>query len=208
VSTLILARHGQTLLQAATRYSGQQDTPLTALGARQHALLRARLAREPIDQVVTSDLQSCKALAEAVAADHGIEAEQEPALREASFGSWEGLTYGEAMARDRQAMVAFNRNTARVAPPGGESLAALVVRAIPALEAVLRAHKKREGTLLLVSHGGALQALLCHLLAIPLERHWTLRVDNAALSVLDIYPMGAIVAVLNDTCHLEGLSPT
>jgi hypothetical protein len=33
-------------------------------------------------------------------------------------------------------------------------------------------------------------------------------VDSAGLSILDIYPMGAIVAVLNDTCHLEVLSLT
>jgi broad specificity phosphatase PhoE len=203
---VILVRHGQTVLQAAARYSGQQDTPLTPLGERQQELLRARLLRETIGRVVSSDLARCRVLAEAVAADHGLEAEPEPALREASFGVWEGLTYGEAMAHDRQAMVAFNRDTARVAPPGGESLAVLAARAIPALEACLRAHKQREGALLLVCHGGTLQALLSHLLAIPLERHWTMRVDNAAVSILDIYPMGAIVAVLNDTCHLDGAS--
>jgi broad specificity phosphatase PhoE len=206
VSRVILVRHGQTALQAAGRYSGQRDTPLTPLGERQHELLRARLLREAIGRVVGSDLARCRVLAEAVAADHGLEAEPEPALREAAFGSWEGLTYGEAMAQDRQAMVAFNRDTVHVAPPGGESLAALAARAIPLLDACVRAHKQREGALLLVGHGGTLQALLCHLLAVPLARHWTMRVDNAALSSLDIYPMGAIIAVLNDTCHLDGAS--
>lgn len=206
MSRLILVRHGQTMLQAAARYTGQQDAPLTALGERQHELLRIRLLGESIERVVSSDLARCRELAEAVAADHDLEAELEPALREASFGSWEGLTYGEAMARDRQAMVAFNRNTAQVAPPGGESLADLAARAIPVLDACVRAHKQREGALLLVSHGGTLQALLCHLLAIALERHWTIRVDNAAVSILDLYPMGAIVTVLNDTCHLNGVT--
>ena len=43
------------------------------------------------------------------------------------------------------------------------------------------------------------------LLAIPLDRYWMLRIDPGAVSVLDFYPRGPIVAVLNDTYHLQGL---
>ena len=109
------------------------------------------------------------------------------------------------MGRDRAAMVAFNRDTVGVAPPGGETLLALEARARPAVDALIKAHKEREGALLLVTHGGTLRALLCSLLRIPLDRYWTLNVDLASLSILDVYPMGPIVSVLNDTCHLNGM---
>jgi alpha-ribazole phosphatase len=207
MSRVILVRHGESALNRQLRYSGQQDTPLTDLGHAQHQRLRTRLAAEPIDRVVHSDLARCRDLAEMVAEDRGLRAEPEPALREASFGIWEGLTYEMAMSRDRQAMVAFNRDPVQHGPPGGESLAALVARARPCFDALVRAHKDREGTLLVVSHGGTLRALLCSLLTIPLDRYWTLRADPGALSILDIYPLGPIAAVLNDTCHLEGLTP-
>lgn len=205
MARVLLVRHGETLLNAESRYSGQRDAPLTARGEAQQDRLRARLAAEPIERVVSSDLARCASLAAALAAESGLVAEADPALREASFGAWEGLTYAEAMGRDRAAMVAFNRDTVGVAPPGGETLLALEARARPAFDALIKAHKEREGALLLVTHGGTLRALLCSLLRIPLDRYWTLNVDLASLSILDVYPMGPIVSLLNDTCHLNGL---
>jgi alpha-ribazole phosphatase len=103
-------------------------------------------------------------------------------------------------------MVAFNRDQVEAAPPGGETLASLAARATTCLATLLDEHRRRTGALVLVSHGGTLRALLCGLLEIPLRRHWTLRVDHAALCVLDTYPLGPVVAVLNDTCHLEDLT--
>lgn len=205
MSRLLLVRHGESVLNRALRYSGQQETPLTPLGVAQHDRLRKRLAAEAIGRIVSSDLERCMALAAGIALDHGLAAEPDAALREASFGAWEGLTYEEAMARDRAAMVAFNRDLVTVAPPGGESLAAVEARARARLDTLLREHKGQDGALLLVSHGGTLRALLCSLLAIPPARFWTLRCDPGALTVLDVYPLGPIVATLNDTCHLHGL---
>lgn len=69
------------------------------------------------------------------------------------------------------------------------------------------AQRRVSGALLVVSHGGPLRALLCSLQHIPLERYWTLSLDPASLTVLDAYPMGAIVSVLNDTCHVHGIDP-
>jgi alpha-ribazole phosphatase len=203
MARLILIRHGETEDSRAARYSGQRDTPLTLLGEAQHARVRAHLAGEEVGRVVCSDLQRCRHLAGLLAADHGPAAEPLAALREASFGAWEGLTYAEALEADRPAMVAFNRDQLEVAPPGGETLAGVAARAGACLATLLREHRRRPDALIVVSHGGTLRALLCGLLEIPLRRHWTLRSDHAALSVLDIYPQGPVVAVLNDTCHLR-----
>src|ERR1700687_1956837 len=128
MSRVILVRHGESVLNQQQCYSGQQDTPLTPLGEAQHTKLRARLASEALGRVVCSDLARCRTLAAPIAADHGLAAEPLADLREAGFGVWEGLTYDAAMARDRQAMVAFNRDQVDCAPPGGESLAALAAR--------------------------------------------------------------------------------
>jgi hypothetical protein len=35
---------------------------------------------------------------------------------------------------------------------------------------------------------------------------WQLRFDNASLSIVDTYPRGAILTLLNDTSHLKDLS--
>ncbi len=208
MSRLILVRHGETVFIRASRYSGQQETALTPLGAAQHERVRARLVLEPISRVVSSDLRRCYALATVIAADHGQHAEPEVALREMDFGAWEGRTYAEAMATDRAAMVAFNRDPVGVAPPGGESLQEVSSRATACLDRLLHAHKgQQRGALVVVGHGGTLRALLCGLLAVPLARYWTLGIKPGSLTVLETYPRGPMVEVLNDTCHLEGLLP-
>jgi len=203
---VFLVRHGETTYGAESRYSGQSDAPLTPRGEAQHLRLRDVLHAEKIDRVVSSDLTRCRVLADLVSADHDLAATTDARLREASFGRWEGLTYEEARTRDRAAMTAFNRAPADAAPPGGESLATLVERARPFFDVLVKEHKDREGALLVVAHAGLLRGLLCALLLIPLERYWTLNVDNAALTTLDVYRMGAIVQTLNDTHHLRDLS--
>ena len=60
---LLLIRHGSTLDNEQQRYSGQADVPLSLLGESQVALLGQQLAHEPIDIVVTSDLNVREQLA-------------------------------------------------------------------------------------------------------------------------------------------------
>jgi broad specificity phosphatase PhoE len=43
------------------------------------------------------------------------------------------------------------------------------------------------------------------LIGLGIESYWKLRVDNCSLSVVDTYPEGAIVSLLNDVCHLSEL---
>src|SRR5919199_2362002 len=141
---VILVRHGETDANRASRYSGQQETPLTPCGELQHERLCHRLSGEAISRVVSSDLGRCRVLAEVIATERGRSVELDPALREARFGAWEGLTYEEGMARDRQAMVAFNRDPAHVAPPEGESLAQVEMRARACLDRLLREQTGRD----------------------------------------------------------------
>lgn len=202
---VFLVRHGETTYGAASRYSGQSDVPLSARGEAQHLRLRDLLHDKEIERVVSSDLARARLLADLVAADHGLSATTDACLREASFGRWEGLTYEEARTLDHAAMTAFNRAPAKAAPPDGESLVGVVGRVRPFFDALVKEHRDQEGALLVVGHSGALRGLLCSLLMIPLERYWTLNVDNAALTTLDMYPMGAIVQTLNDTHHLSDL---
>ena len=205
MSRVILVRHGETELNRQLRYSGQLDATLTAAGQAQEARLLASLAAIPISRVVSSSVPHVLRLAELLAAQRHLHAEADPDLREASFGRWEGLTYAEAMQADRPEMVAFNRGAADAAPPLGESVRALAARVRARFDALEREQRGRDGALLIVSHGGTLRALLCSLLHIPIERHWTLRINPASVTVFDTYPLGPIVAVLNDTCHLQGL---
>jgi broad specificity phosphatase PhoE len=58
------------------------------------------------------------------------------------------------------------------------------------------------GTVLFVSHGGPIRALLAHLFALPIQSYWQFGIRPASVSILDVHPAGAIAEVIGDTSHL------
>src|SRR5437764_2409246 len=99
VTTLLLARHGETDWNRARRWQGHADRPLTERGRAQAAELAERLADIALDAVYSSDLRRARETAEAVAQAQGVDLVQLAELREVSVGSWEGLTREEAATR-------------------------------------------------------------------------------------------------------------
>ncbi len=66
----------------------------------------------------------------------------------------------------------------------------------------LRKHQP-EQTILIVSHAGTLRLMICNLLGIGLE-HWrNMRLNLASISIIETYPQGAVLSLLNDISHLK-----
>jgi len=198
---LILTRHGETSWNAKRRYQGQTDVPLSDVGRRQAAALSRRLALREIHAIYVSDLQRAFETAQIIAEPHGLSPVVAPCLREISFGDWEGLTYDEVQARDPENLAAWLSTPVDVAPAHGETMSQVAERVKPLLDTLVRDHQGQ--TVLWVTHGGLLRILLCLLLELPLRSHWKLRMDNTALSELEIYDNGAILNYMNDCHHLD-----
>src|SRR5436190_14632330 len=95
VTTLLLARHGETDWNHARRWQGHADRPLTERGRAQAASLAERLADIALDAVYASDLQRARETAAVVAAKQGLEVIELRDLREVDVGSWEDRTLTE-----------------------------------------------------------------------------------------------------------------
>ena len=100
---IYLIRHGETAFNAAGRYQGHVDSPLTPLGVAQAqasaALLAAEFRHAPPPPIWTSPLGRALATAEIVgAALPGAPIRPDPRLREISMGRWDGLTRAEIEA--------------------------------------------------------------------------------------------------------------
>ena len=54
-----------------------------------------------------------------------------------------------------------------------------------------------------IAHGGSLTLIVCHLLGLPITLWRQLRINQASLSIMETYPQGAVLNLLNDTCHLK-----
>ena len=201
MSRLLLARHGDTKLNSAERFWGHTDVELSAGGVQQAERLRDHLADENINAVYASDLKRAIVTAEIIASNRHLNITVCPEIRETNFGEIEGLTFKEINQRYPELSKMWSIWDLKLKFPGGESVDELVARVIK-FPRRLEQHKPEE-TILIVAHSASLRLLICHLLGIKLE-HWRqLRLDLASLSILDTYPQGAILSLLNDVSHLK-----
>ncbi len=197
---LLLCRHGQTGFNASLRFQGQMDEPLSELGRQQARLLAGRLAEELVDVAYTSDLARAHETATLALAGRGVPLHVDARLREVAFGRWEGMTFAEIKDKYPDDVVARERDRVHYAMPGGESLAQLADRVRGFLQDVLPRHESQP--VLVIAHGGTVNAVISSLLDIPLTSWWRLRNHNANVSVLDFTLQGPRLVSFNDTCHL------
>jgi len=201
---LLLVRHGLTDWNNDGRFQGQTDVPLNPSGGRQAQALGGRLAEEPLDVIFTSDLTRAVETAKAISAHHTCPVMIDPRLREIGFGKWEGQTYAEIARDDPETLRAWETHAPQASGPGGETLAQLAGRIQSFLDDLGKT--AADKTVLIVSHGGALQVMLCLLLGLPPTHYWQFRLSQASLSEVAFSPAGAVLHHLNDACHLETLA--
>ncbi|MGW7411628.1 bifunctional RNase H/acid phosphatase [Streptomyces sp. NPDC054863] len=203
-ATFVLLRHGETLLTPEKRFSGSggSDPELSAVGRKQAEAVAASLAaRGTIQAIVSSPLTRCRETADAVASRLGLPVQIEEDLRETDFGAWEGLTFAEVRQRYTEDLDAWLASC-EVAPPGGESFAAVAVR-ISAVQSRL-AEKYAGRTVLVVTHVTPVKTLVQLALGAPPEALFKMELSAASLSAVAYYADGnASVRLLNDTSHLR-----
>lgn len=152
---LLLARHGQSEWNAAGRWQGQADPPLTDLG-RAQARAAARNAGA-FDAIFASDLERALHTATVISAAIGVgPVVVDPRLKERDAGEFSGLTREEIENEFPGAL------DARRWPPGWESDELLLRRVLAALDDIVD-HTGGTGSVLAVSHGGVIYALEGHL---------------------------------------------
>ena len=199
---LFVVRHGQAEANVEQRYLGLRDDPLTDLGLTQAEALGRALAGMPLSAVYSSPLSRALKTAEPIARAHGLQVVPEDRLLEMSFGTWEGLTRAELIASGEQGaahLARWEHDPAAVAPPGGETLAALQERVL-GLAAELAAVGP-AAPVVLVSHVGPIKALLCAVLGLPLSGSRRMFLDPATVSVVDWGPR-PMLRLFNDHAHL------
>src|SRR5437763_621080 len=177
VTTILLARHGETDWNVEGRLQGWDDRPLNATGRTQARELAERLADVPFDAVYASDLSRARETAELVAEPHGVPVVVDSDLREMDYGSWSGLTRSEIEER-------FPGQTRH----DGETREEHLGRVLAAAERIAARHPGER--VLIVSHGGSLRALRRHcgvdpVHPIPNCAVYELRFENGVFAPVD-----------------------
>ena len=155
---ILLVRHGESEWNAAGRWQGWADAPLSELGQQQ--AVEAAQGVGAVDAVFSSDLsraaETARIISELIGVGPVLTLE---GLRERDVGEWSGLTRKEIGERWPETLEAWGRGE-MPPPPGGESNEAIITRVLDALRSIARDWPHAE--VLVVSHGGVIRLLEAH----------------------------------------------
>ncbi|EHQ90098.1 histidine phosphatase family protein [Desulfosporosinus youngiae] len=205
MTRIILTRHGQTLWNIEGRVQGSLDSPLTEKGILQARSLALRLKEEGITHIYSSDAPRAVNTAEEIRRELGLEKLLvDPALREFSFGEWEGSVWQELRESNPDIFKLWDSEPHLVTTPGGENMELVTERAWKFLQQILKLHSGE--TICLVTHGLTLKLLVTKALGFEVHE-WakTPWQHNTALNILEVKEDQWIPCILGDCQHLDDL---
>jgi broad specificity phosphatase PhoE len=154
VTTILLARHGETDWNSERRWQGHADRPLNESGREQARELAASRDGRAIHVVYSSDLIRAHETARIVAERLGLPVGADVGLREVDVGDWSGRAHDEVKGVDPEGFRRWQEGGKGWS--GGESYEEMGARVVGT---VLRIAERHPGeTILIVSHGGSIRA--------------------------------------------------
>lgn len=153
-----LIRHGESTWNAAGRWQGHADPPLTSRGREQVAQLAAELRGGGIEVLVASDLARTRQTASILGQQLGLVPRYDSDLREIDAGSWSGLSRSEIGERYAETLARFDTGDSD-APAGGAESRRQAATRVRRVLAGLRASRLDAGVAV-VTHSGVIESLL------------------------------------------------
>ena len=196
---LILIRHGETIWNKDGRVQGLSDIELSDVGLDQAHKLAFSIQNVNIKAIYSSPLKRAYQTAQIINEIHNVPIYLEPGLMEMHHGNFEGLTFKEIKACEKDFLQQWIQDPAAVTMPNGESLAGLQKRAWSVVANII---DKTENALI-VSHNFTIAAILCKIQDISLSQFRKVSVGTASKTVVSFHNGSASVDVLNDRTHLN-----
>lgn len=201
---LLLVRHGRTDGNDKRVYQGWTDTELNEKGRLQAEQLALRLKDERLDHIYSSPLKRALNTALAVGKYHDLEVKTVENIKEIHFGEWENMSAQQLEELYPDYMKKWREDHSGYYAPGGESLEIAYSRINPWIERVIE--DNQEGRILVVSHGGAIRAMISGLVGRGTEGHWNYKIKNCAITTIKTFDGFPILESLNDVSHLKDLA--
>jgi probable phosphomutase (TIGR03848 family) len=208
VTTVLLVRHGLTLLTGPVLAGWTPGVHLDERGRAQAAALGERLLPVPLAAVVVSPLERCRETAVAILAgrDPAPPLHVDEQVGEVRYGTWTGREL-RALRKEPLWAVVQGHPSAAVFPDG-EGLAEMSARAVAAVRR-WNAALGSGATYAIVSHGDVIKAVLADALGLHLDGFQRIGVDPCSLSVVRYAASGAHVERINDAGgSAAGLTPS
>jgi probable phosphoglycerate mutase len=203
IMRFIVVRHAESQWNQEGIIQGQLDSPVTANGHRQIAALMAVLKNTPVTQVISSPSGRAMTTAQSLAAHCRCSLSSDPRLYEQHFGDLQGLPYHQVMNNEFDEPSRALSGDPTTVLPGGESVTEVVERMLSFFDSFSNAE---SGTLAVVTHAHALQALIWQLQGAN-QREDTSRYHHlsCSYSVIEVGHQGLQLQTWGVATHLRSL---
>jgi alpha-ribazole phosphatase len=177
------------------RFLGHTNVPLAPEARQQLRVLLRKLSPYSIQAVYSSDLVRAQVTAQAVARRFDREVVIRPGLREMSFGCWEGLSWRQIARRFPRLSRAWLTRFPGQPIPSAESFQVFKRRVTRELSEIVIANPER--CVAIVTHAGVARLIVARALGVADRQMSRIAINPSALSVIDLYPNGATVHLVN-----------
>jgi broad specificity phosphatase PhoE len=207
---LYLIRHGQTEWNKKKKIQGSLDIPLNKCGIQQANSVAQRMhAQNPFDLIISSPAERALKTAETINSHSNHEINVDSNLIEVDFGSLTNHTLDNMGPEQIEYINKFNHfissnlnsGTTRPELPQGESLDHIESRIDSFINKILSLHAGKK--IAVVSHGSFLKCMITSLCGGSLRDHIPYWLENASISIIDLYGRIPVIRVLNETSHLD-----
>jgi len=203
MTSVYLVRHGQTAWNKEEIFRGRTDIPLDETGLKQAELVGQYFKGMEIHAIYSSSLSRAWETAQKIAQFQNLKVQPLDGIIDMSFGNWEGRPHQEIRESDSKTYRQWVETPHLVRLPGGEGLDDVRVRAMAAIEEVIRNHPGK--TLILVTHRVVNKVLICSILGLDNSHFWQITQDTTAINLIQHRNGKYILSLMNETCHLKAL---
>lgn len=184
MTTIYIVRHGETKWNVKRKMQGHKDSPLTKKGIEQAKDIKKELKNIHFYRIFSSDLLRAKRTAEIIALEKKLAVTTTKALRERSFGKYEGASVKEMQNLVTKLKKSLKKEKISYGMIDDiENNEQLLLRLIPFLREIAIAYKGKN--ILLVSHGGVIKLLLIHFGFASYDNYEKLYVKNTSYIKLE-----------------------
>ncbi|AEB76067.1 alpha-ribazole phosphatase [Clostridium botulinum] len=195
MTSLYLARHGESELNVTGVYFGATDCSLTQKGENQCIELREKLRDINFDVIITSPLKRAFHSAELISNASKEDIIVFEDIMELDFGAWEGMNYKDIEKKYNSEWQEWINDWVNASPPNGESFKDFYTRVEISLENILSKYKDKK--ILVVCHQGTLRVIASVLLEIGSSGYWRFAFDYGKYSLFEIIDGFAVLKKIN-----------
>jgi len=195
-------RHAESALNEQNRIQGHKDSRLTPKGLYQARQLSKKIKKIKIDKIYSSDLGRAYSTTLEIVRHTKLPIVRDPLLREIHLGDWEGMTPEEVDSLYERGYQKWLKKPSSIHIPKAESLRHFKRRVTTRVKAIARANRGKS--VLIVTHGGVITALLSEWLKADFDHLLlNLQIDNTSLTRVDETDKHVRLKTINDTSHLN-----